>query len=253
MHLVSYRSFHGQILFFFLSLAPLEAVFSQHLLADTAFVASAEKSAIEKYSRSLGVGSHLLNGIQYKEYNPHSDDIGNPFFVSDDWVEGSVFYDGQRYDQVAILYDLVREKVVIEHPYSGTKLELITEKIGYFSLPDHWFVRLNADTIKDSPITTGFYDLLYNGPTRFYAKRQKIQRDHIVGRDILVEFSVNDRLYLYKNGVYYPVKGKASVFSVLADRKTDIRKFLRKNKINIRRNPEKAISRVVSFYDESGK
>jgi len=39
-------------------------------------------------------------------------ECGHPYFESDDWVEGTVHYDGDLYEGVAILYDLVSEKVV---------------------------------------------------------------------------------------------------------------------------------------------
>jgi hypothetical protein len=238
---------------FILLIVPLGTAHAQPHAADTIFLLSAMKNARDLYSRSLGVSSHLLNGVQYKEYNPHFDDEGHPYFASDDWVEGSVYYDGQWYDGVAILYDLVKEKVVIEHPFAGIKLELISEKINCVTLPGHRFVRLDADTIKDSPIRTGLYDLLYDGPTKFYVKRQKQQKDEIAGHEIQVKFSENDRLYIYKKGLYIPVKSKSSLLHVLGDRKTEIRKYIRKSKIHFRRGREEAIARVVSFYDESGK
>ena len=252
MHLFTYRPLLRQILLF-LSIAPFGSVHSQTYVADTVFVLSAVKNAREVYTRSLGVGSHLLNGIQYKEYNPHHDDVGHPYFVSDDWVEGTVHYDGDVYEGVAILYDLVREKVVIEHPYAGIKLELISEKIKCVDLPGHRFVRIDADTVKNSPIRTGFYDLLYDGRTKFYAKRQKTKKEEIVGMEIKVTFSKNDHLYICKRGQYVPVKSKSSVLDVLEDRKAEVRKYIRKNKIRFRKGREQAISRVVSFYDESGK
>jgi len=252
MRLITYRSVLGQILFF-LSTVPIGSAHSQTHVADTAFVVSAVKNAREVYTRSLGVGSHLLNGIQYKEYNPHLDDVGHPYFVSDDWVEGTVHYDGDVYEGVAILYDLVRERIVIEHPYAGIKLDLIREKIKYVDLPGHRFVRIDADTIKNSPIRTGFYDLLYDGRTKFYAKRQKTKKEEIVGMEIKVSFSENDHLYIYKKGEYFPVKSKSSVLDVLGDRKAEVRKYIRKNKIRFRKGRELAMTRVVSFYDESGQ
>ena len=252
MHLVSYRPLLRQILFF-LSIATFWGGPFSNPCYRYCFLLGAVKNARELYSRSLGAGSHLLNGVQYKEYNAHLDDVGHPYFASDDWVDGSVHYDGDVYEPVAILYDLVKEKVVIEHPYAGIKLELISEKIKYFSMPGHRFVRLDADTIKNSSISTGFYDLLYDGRTKFYVKRQKEQKEQIVAGDLQVQFSEKDRFYIFKKGLYVPVKTKSSVLNVLKDRKTEVRKYIRKNKIHFRKSREEAITRVVSFYDVSGK
>lgn len=253
MHFISYRPSLGQLLFLFLSITPIGAALSQTHATDSAFLLSAVKNAHELYSRSLGVGSHLLNGVQYKEYIANLDDVGHPYFESDDWVEGSVHYDGDLYEGVAILYDLLQEKVVIEHPYAGLKLELISEKINYFSLSGHRFVRLDADTMKNSPIHTGFYDVLYDGRVKLYAKRRKEKKEQIVQTELQVQFLKSDRIYILKQGLYIPVKTKSSLLDVFNDRKSDLRKYIRKNKINFRKHREDAITRVVSFYDESGK
>jgi hypothetical protein len=230
-----------------------EVAHSQTHANDSALLVSAVKNARAIYTHSLGIGSHLLNGVQYKEYNAHPDDEGHPYFVSDDWVEGTVHYNGDVYEGVGILYDLVKEKIIIEHPFAGIKLELISEKIKYVELPGHRIVRLVADTIKNSPIRTGFYDLLYDGSTKFYVKRQKTQKEEIVGHEIQVKFSEKDHLFIYKKGLYIPVRSRSSLLDILGDRKTEVRKYIRKNKIRFRKGREKAISRVVSFYDESGK
>jgi len=50
-------------------ITPLGAALSQTHVTDSVFLLSAVKNAYELYSRSLGVGSHLLNGVLYKEYN----------------------------------------------------------------------------------------------------------------------------------------------------------------------------------------
>src|SRR5882672_6840210 len=133
------------------------AASGQSVPEDGRFVSAAAKNVGDIYLHALAVESHLYNGILYKEYNPHSNDEGNPFFLSDDWTDGSVYYDGERYDNVPLLYDLVKERLVVEHAYGGVKLELISEKINNFSMAGHTFVRLVSDT-STSSLRTGFYD-----------------------------------------------------------------------------------------------
>jgi hypothetical protein len=84
-------------------------------------------------------------------------------------------------------------------------------------------------------------------------KRHKEKKEQITQGEVQVEFTEIDRLYILKQGLYIPVKTKSSVLEAFNDRKSDVRKYIRKNKINFRKQREKAIARVVSFYDESGK
>lgn len=226
-------------------------VLCQAAQSDTLFLSHAIRNIEDLYAQSIGVESHLYNGVLYKEYNAHTSDEGIPYFRTEDWQDGSVFYDGELYEDVPMIYDLVQEKIVIEHGYGGIKLELINEKIKYFTLSGHTFVRLVADSSR-SPIRTGFYDLLYDGKAKCLAKLQKTYNEEIVSRELLIKFRENNRYFIVLNGRYYQVKGKSSILSVLEDRAADIRKFIRKNKIKFKGDRGQAIAKVVRYYDQTG-
>ncbi len=237
--------------FLFWSLLLPATAFCQTNLLDTAFLLSSVHHAKEIYSNSLRGQSHLYNGVQYKEYNVSLDDKGIPYFESDDWVEGSVDYDGEIHDRVSILYDVVNDKVVIEHGVRGLKLQLIDEKLKYFTLPGHRFVHLVRDTLKNSPMQSGYYDLLSNGLVKFYVKWHKERLEKIEDQQKRWIFADNNNFYIWKKGIYFQVKTKSAVLKVLSDNKT-LRKFIRENKISFRQNRVQAIASVVSFYNKSG-
>lgn len=237
------------LLLFFLFSA--EIACCQSTTPDTLFVSKAALHAREIYTAGIGTGAHLFNGIQFKELNLHSYDRGYPYFLSDDWVDGSIFYDGQSYHDVAILYDVTRDKIIIDHAFSHFSIELINEKVKSFSISSHTFIRLVKDTLRDSPIRTGYYDLLYNGNVKVYAKRRKEIREIIESRTLIRSFDEIDQFMIYKNGHYHSVKGRVSVLKVFSDRKASVRKFLNKSKMNFRANREQALAESARFYDES--
>ena len=234
------------LLWSFLFPAP---VLCQTQSLDTGFLFSALQHTKEIYSNSIGSQSHLYNGVYYKEYNARSTDRGIPYFESDDWVEGTVEYDGENHEHVSILYDLVNDKVVIEHGTRGVKLQLIDEKLSYFTLPGHFFVRLVRDSLRNATIQSGYYDLLCNGETKFYVRWHKNYLQTIEGLEIQSIFTDHNSYYIFKNGSYFPVRTKSSVLEVLQDNKS-LRKFIRKNNINFRKNRVKAITSIVRFYNE---
>jgi hypothetical protein len=219
--------------------------------SDTAFLKTAIANAHEFYRESQGVEAHLYNGVQYKEYNAHHNDVGQPFFITDDWTDGSVNYDGQWYTKVSMLYDLVSDKLVIEHPYGGIKLELISEKVIAFWHSGHHFVRLVHDTINNGSPSSGFYEARYVGKTSFYIKWQKTMIDEIIDREVHTVFRSNDRYIIFRDGTYYPVKSKSAVLDALADRKPAVKKFIHKSKIRFRKDKQLAITKIVEFYDTS--
>jgi hypothetical protein len=236
----------------FLTLISSPAFCQQSASATTSFLDSAVAKAQQIYSNSVGSNAHLYNGVELKDYNIHNYDIGYPYFLSDDWIEGTVTYDGQHYKNVYLFYDLVRDKVLVEHIYGHFKLELINEKIADFSMNGHKFTRLVADTTMQMGVRTGFYDLLYDGGTKVYAKRRKEIQKSLNAKTEIIEFKERTQYFIYKAGNYYPVKSKSSVLKVFADRKSMLRKHLAKNKIRFAKNREYALVQAAKFFDESG-
>jgi hypothetical protein len=224
------------------------AAFSQTGMADTLFVQRGIQNAIGLYTTSIGIESHLYNGVLYKEYNRHNTDVGIPFFLNDEFVDGKVLYGGELYEHIPLLLDVTREKLVTENPHTGAKLELVSEKIGYFNIGAHHFVRMVWDST-DLTLPTGFYDVLFDGNVKAYAKFQKIARESIIDREVVTSFEETNRYYIYKGGKYHSVKSKGSVLAVLSDRKSELRKFIHKNKIKFRPNRAMAIQKICAFYD----
>ncbi len=225
-------------------------MYGQGLTPDSSFIAQANKNAFDVYSKSIGDQANLYNGVEYKGYVEHSSDQGHAYFLSNDWADGSIEYDGGQYNNVALMYDLITDKVILEQPYSYFKLELISEKVKSFSLSGHTFIRLGENK-SDSSIHSGFYDLLYNGKVKVLEKHRKHINQKTDLREVRVEYPAINKLFIYKNGQFFTVKTKSSVLKVFKDRKKELKKYISKNKIDFRNDREHAMARVAKFYDAS--
>jgi hypothetical protein len=164
----------------------------------------------------------------------------------DDWVYGSIVYWNELYENVPLLYDIRNDQIITEHN-RGNPIKLISEKVQSFALLDHTFVRLNRDS--QNKISDGFYDRLYDGQSKVYAKHSKIFRETLEPPRIIPHFDENTRYFLVKDGVFNVVKSKASVLGVFRDRKHDVKNFIRKNRLSFQHNRETAIVRTAAFYD----
>src|SRR5438128_148319 len=96
----------------------LISIFSFHFSvgqpkADTAFVLSAVSHARETYTKALGEHTGLHNGLEHKHYR---DDIEPDAYLEPDWTDGSIFYDGQLYQNVPLMYDMIVQRVVTFFP-----------------------------------------------------------------------------------------------------------------------------------------
>lgn len=215
--------------------------------SDTSFIAAAKLYVTNLHEKALGAQARLYNGSRYVE--PPFDDEHHPFLSSDDWIIGSVFYDGEYFRNVPLLYDIMSDALVTEHRPSGQPILLIPEKLSGFSMQARQFERIENQSVKNSLPATGFYEILYDGRTRVIARRQKFRRDEIEHSQVLVRYDERNRYFVLMNGVYFPVKSKASVVKVMGDRKQEINRFVRQEQLDFTNNRERALSRVAEYYD----
>src|SRR4051794_22350127 len=106
--------------------------FGQQAKPDTLFLAAARQYEQTLYTTSIGGQSRLYNGTEHRDYLAKDDE--NPYFGQDDWQYGFILYDDERYDSVALFYDLSRDQVITEHILTGAKIELVAKKISAFEM-----------------------------------------------------------------------------------------------------------------------
>lgn len=215
--------------------------------ADTAFVALAKIHAANLHQEALGVQSRLYNGSRYVD--PEFNSEQHPFFLSEDWIMGSVFYDGEYFENVPLMYDLLNDALVAEHGPSGHAIQLIRNKLRHFTVEDHYFERLVKDSSQSALPVTGFYDIIYDGPSRLVARRQKFSREEIRNSEVIISYDQKNRYFILMNGVYFPVKTKGSVLKLMGDRKQELKKYLRQQGIVFSDHREAALKSMAEHYD----
>jgi len=224
-------------------------LFGQQIGNDTALFRTAYAHALALYERSGNERASLYNGSEYVEPRPSTDDT-HAFFLSDDWTTGSVGYQGQQFHNVSMMYDLFRDKVVIELS-NAVAITLITEKVTFFTIQGHMFVYANEKTSKPGLPRSGFYDQLYNGPTGALALREKKAYEKIESvREIKHGYVEKSRYYILHREVYHQVRNKSSLLKLFHDKKSDLKKFIRSNKLDFRHSWENSLVKVAAFYDD---
>jgi len=218
--------------------------YCQETKPDTAFLSLAKKQSVMRYAAATQNQSRLYNGSDYVYYIPKNEE--HPYFLSDDWSNGSIVYWEEQYENVSLLYDLTTDHVIIEHN-RGNPIKLQSEKVKSFTLADHTFVRLRRD--ENNKISEGFYDRLYNGKTKVFGRYGKTYEETLDSRTITPRFDESYRYFVVKDGVFHSVKTKKSLLGVFGDQKQEIKAFFRKNHIRLKYNRSKSIVRVAEFYD----
>lgn len=227
-----------------ISTAFFHITIAQSFREDSTFLHEAQMHAIDLYTKNMGAQSHLYNGSEYIEYNSIAGE--HPYYEAG-WSDGVVFYDGEQYEHTPLLFDLSSDKVITENS-NGRPLQLISGKIKYFILNGHTFVFLPEATVKE-----GFYDLLYNGEIKVYARRKKTLQKNISGTELEIKFKETVRYYIRKKENYILIRNKRDAFSALLDQKSELKRFARENHLRFKPNLELALTRMAQFYDQIPK
>ncbi|MDF2187177.1 hypothetical protein [Paraflavitalea sp. CAU 1676] len=235
----------NQLLIVCLTLAGYFAT-AQDNTTDSSFTASAMHNAVTNYHHYTDKQSRLFNGIEFFGYSPKIEGI--PYYLENTWQRGQIVYDGIFYDTVQMMYDIVKDRVVILHFNNFFRLSLFSEKVKSFSLMGHQFVRIERDSTNRQSLATGFYDQLYKGPTSVLAKRSKFIEETV--KEVLErKFVEQYHYYVFKDGNYHIVRTKKGLYSLLKDHSREIRQHLKKNKIKFRKDKENAILQAAIHYD----
>jgi hypothetical protein len=214
----------------------------------TTIQAQAEKNAVAFYTKYIGENSSLYNGSEYVAYDFHIK--GYQYFQWSTLQQGTVNYNGTRYDNINIAYDIVRDELITFRYNDNVRIRLVTEKIDYFSWPGHFFIRLIQDSLNKPVITTGFYERLYDGKMKLYAKRKKKIMETITSEGDNLSFKEISLYLVQKNGQFYSMQKEGELLDLLNDKRKEVKKYLRKNKIKFKKAPEKAILTAIEYYDQ---
>jgi len=80
---------------------------------------------------ALGEQAPVYNGNEYIEY-AYSLQEGHPFFKSSVFTKGDIYFDGMMFLGVPMLYDLIKDQVIIRDFHNIYKINLPANKIQQF-------------------------------------------------------------------------------------------------------------------------
>lgn len=223
-------------------------VTSTHAFAQTDTVGNSLLTSVITHQRLLyhqhiGSNSSINNGSRYHEGVYRTKKEETPYFLSDDWVEGTIVYGGQLYERIDLQYDLVNNKI-ISHPfYSLIKMELVYERINSFTLQDHRFVRLAEFTNNDS-----FYDELVSGDVKLYALRKVEVVEELSSGTVSHLFVDKTKYFMLVNKKLVEVRNRKDFLENFGAAKMQLKRLIPTGMM-FRRNLEDALRTSVSLYN----
>ena len=217
--------------------------------ADTTDSRAVIKATINNFNAAIGQQSWLYNGPNY--------DIGtrivkgSPNFMDTLALDmGSVVYYGFKYIDVPLIYNIHDDLLVSVRPDGFTRFTFLPDRLTEFTLLNHRFIRLDPDSAERRVVKPGFYDNLYDDKIQVLAKRTK--NIHVENSLLSVDDYYEPKMYYYlkKAGRYYSIGSEGDFLDVLKDRKKELKKYIKDNKIKFRKQPEDAMVMLATYYDQ---
>lgn len=216
--------------------------------SDSSFFNQAMHYHRQAYQTLMGQNTRLYNGTDYKEVILNAQDKGHPYFGSTQWQKGFIEYDGQRYENVDLMYDVVNDKVLTSQFAMSKKIELIANRVKSFGISGRTFIHV-LKTDSTSKLPPGIYDQLVTGEMSLYARRKKRFYEYISARQIIKEFKDEPGYFFLKDGILFPVKTKKELYRVMGDKKPLIKNEFSRRDILFRNQTEEALILAAKLYN----
>jgi hypothetical protein len=222
---------------------------AQSALKDSPISDSAYSLALRQYHSYVAPEVGLYRGTQYYDYD-YTVQAGQPFFGPDSIRYGSVWYGGVAYDHVPMLYDLVKDQLVILDPYNIYKVSLYMDLVDSFRLDSQPFIRVR-DSLAPYYLRSGYYEPVYRGRLILVKRERKFLHENLVVPVDNVRLFIDGSIsyYLNKNGSYHAVNTRKELFGLLKDRRSDVKRLIRRSKFNWHKDKEQLLLLVVAWYD----
>lgn len=219
---------------------------------DSSFYYTAVRNAQQSVFAQPSSSSLLYNGAEYAGYGHGV--LGHPFLFSNNFRPASLRYNGARFQDIPLLYDLVYDKLITPYRSNENPMELVNEKVGGFVIDGIRFERIGDDEpatgLREGP---GLYAIAFE-KDRYallvkYVKKIKIPAN----TEKQAFFEEHKTYYIRKGESYFRIEKKSDILQVFSEKKTEIRKQLNKTNLSFSKNPELLLKELLGFYMEIAK
>lgn len=202
----------------------------------------------ENYQNAIAGNAKVFSGVEFVDPMAKKRTNGHANFMSEDWQQGFIVFNGQRYDNVDLQYNVFLNKVLIENVQSHATIELDNKRIDAFGISEHIFIK-PATPVPGEP-SESFFDLLYDDGIKVLVRRYKTIIETPEQKVMITQFLDKQKIYLFKDGQYISISNKKSALNAFAENKSEMKKFLSQQRINFRSNPELAMVAMSQHFNQ---
>lgn len=190
---------------------------------------------------TLGNNSLLYNGTEYiKQFDQTK---GTPFFPSEK-TNGAVFYFGNWYQNLDLLYDIQDDEVITRDILGLLKMRLTKEKLEEFYIEGHHFVKIKLTTPAGE-----FYEQFYKGQRSLLMQWRKVTESDDPQNQ---KYILRKTLFVLDKGEIIPLSSTSDLFSIDPKHQKELKKVYRDQKLSFKKNPVNAAKAIINEIEQKG-
>jgi hypothetical protein len=199
----------------------------------------------------LGKDFRLVNGRIYAQ--PFIKAYGQPFLKDIHWITGSVNVNGNTFTGLQLNYDIFNDQLIyLDESYDGSRRIILLNKnqVVAFSLGNQIFIKLEPRDISNIS-ESQYFEFLFGGTVSLFKKWTKeyesnVSQDYPNGKFL----DTKTALYILKNNKLYRIKNRMALLKVCEDEKEEMKKYFRKNRLNVRKGPDQKLIGFMEYYNQ---
>jgi len=202
-----------------------------------------------------GTNDVLVNGRKY--IPQHFKAGGNPYFLGENWMKGTVSVAGSVFENVDLLYNIETDQLVLRTNTSNNDTVFVVlndETVDHFIIDGNTFIR--SGSLRLNQNLSGYFEEVYNGSFSFLIKHQK---SYISDYSKTSPNGHYSKLYttnfIFQNGVLSKVTNRKAFLNYFSENSKAIKTFMKKNKIRYSKANNNSMITLLKYCDDisSGK
>ena len=194
-----------------------------------------------------GIHQELINGSVFEDKNQAI--LGHPYLLDYFSDRGSLVYRGKRYSNLSLRYDIYDQKVLLtsSHKNQIFRLYLHNDFITGFTVDNKKFIYEALGTDAEAGIYQVFGEDL---PVRIVYSLEKVPVQIYSGTADKRNFEQRKETFVLDINGLVSYKGNGSFARKFASHnKSDIKKYLRKNKIKIQYATDQKMEQLIEYIN----
>lgn len=230
------------VFLFFILMGP-DASTAQHQ-------ADSSRSSFDRFyewcDQQYGKDDILVSGKIYIPPNPLID--RQPYFESDEWITGTLFIEGRKYDQQELKFNLATRQLILNATFrqgASARIILSSAKIDSLYLADHLFI--NGLHLFPDTQDTSFYEIIYRDQFLFISRYHK---EYIRKYSSSTPYGLWSHQVSYHSvftGTWSAVPSKRAFLFLFPEGQEEIKQFMRKRKIKFKKATIDEMKQLVAF------